>query len=407
MLTLSQDQRDRLVLLRQWQEGLLTAVEGAQRLGLSVRHFRRLCRRFEAEGDASVLGQPRHREGNPRYAPEVVKGVLEQAGSPLYRDFGPTLLSEHVPAAVPSWTVRRWLMKAGLWEARQQRLKHRRRRPRRRRYGELVLMDTSTHDWLEGRSPETLHLIAMIDDATSDLHARFCLRDSGVMNQLVLMEWLGSRGRMEALYTDQASHFSRSADGKRTQSVIRRGLESLGSELILAFSPEAKGRVERLFGTLQDRLVKEMRIARISSLEEANAFLDAHFIPFWRKRFRVEPADFTDAHLPLAPDIDLMHTFAEIETRVIAKDFTIRHRNQFWQIGETDAEPGMVLQRIQIEHRPDGRMHFCWRGRYLTPRLIVSDIRISQPPAPRWKPADDHPFRTGYFAGLGTAASST
>lgn len=397
MLTLSQDQRDRLVVLRQWQEGLITGVEAGERLGLTSRHFRRLCRRFEAEGDAAVLPRPRSRRGNPRYAADVREAVLAQARAPLYSDFGPTLLSEHLPQPVPHWTVRRWLIEADQWEVRQRRSKHRRRRPRRPRYGELVLMDTSDHDWLEGRSAEKMVLIAMMDDATSDLHARFVGRDTGVANQWVLMEWLQTRGRMQALYTDQASHFSQSADGRRTQSAIRRGLEALGSELILACSPQAKGRVERLFKTLQDRLLKEMRIAGVDSMAGANDFLHEQFIPFWKRRFRVPPADFTDAHLPLAPDTNLLRLFAETDTRVIAKDFTIRYRNEFWQIEAPEARQDMPLQKVQVEQWPDGSLHFWWRGCELQPRRQTE----SRPMEPaRWRPGPNHPLRRQYLGSL-------
>lgn len=394
MLSLSQEQRDRLVLLRQWQEGLVTTGEAAKRLRLGARHFRRLCRRFESEGDAGVVPRTRPRRGNPRYAAEVRESVLQQARSALYGDFGPTLLSEHLPTPVPAWTVRRWLIEAGCWQVRARRHKHRRMRPRRARYGELVLMDSSVHDWLEGRSAETLVLIAMIDDATNDLHARFWPRDTAIANQWVIMDWLRSRGRMQALYTDQASHFSQSANGRRTQSAIRRAIESLGGELILALSPQAKGRVERLFGTLQDRLVKEMRVANIASLEAANAFLEQHFIPFWRARFRIEPADFTDAHLPLDSDLDLLRLFAEVDTRVIGKDYSIRYRNQFWQIEPDQAEPTMPLRRVQVEEWPDGSLHFRWRDREIFP---VPTTPEAHPGVVRWRPAPNHPFRHQRF----------
>jgi hypothetical protein len=401
VLTLSQEQRDRLVLLRRWQEGLLTGVEAAERLGLSPRHFRRLCRRWEAEGDGAVVRREAGRRGNPRYAAEVRRAVVDQASQPLYRDFGPTLLSEHAPGDVPPWTVRRWLMEAGLWEVRARRRKHRRRRPRRARYGELVLMDTSEHDWLEGRSAESMVLIAMIDDATNDLHARFFPRDTGVANQSVIMEWLELRGRMGALYTDQASHFSQNATGTRTQSAIRRGLEALGVELILALSPEAKGRVERLFGTLQDRLIKEMRVAGVDSMAAANLYLQECFLPFWRRRFRIEPADFTDAHLPLEPDTDLLRLFAEVETRVIGKDFTIRYRNQFWQITPEEADPRMPLRRVHLEQCPDGALRFRWEEKYLQPVLLPGDG--PKPDPVRWRPGPNHPFRRRFCGNLDQA----
>lgn len=274
-------------------------------------------------------------------------------------------------------------------------------------------MDSSEHDWLEGRGPDELSLVAMIDDATSELFAYFFPRDTGLANRLVLTRYLRQHGRMGALYVDRASHFGnwRSPHGSRNagedpepvmvNSIIRRGLETLEVELIIALSPQAKGRVERLFGTLQDRLTKEMRIAAVSSLGEANQFLQEVFIPFWQDRFTVPAAQPTDAHRSLPDRLDLNLLFAETETRVLREDFTFRYQNQHWQIDQSEANYLRPKQRITIERRLDGSTHYRCGTRYLHPTFFVAPVpappKPRTPPPPPVHPAT-HPWRRSLLA---------
>lgn len=418
MLNLSQRERDRLVVVRQVEEGLITVAEGARRLRLTTRHLRRVLRRFEAEGDSAVIHRGRGRASNRRLAERVRARALARGREEVFRDFGPTLLAEHLsqdPEIGPlhADTLRLWMIEAGLWRPRRRRLRHRRRRPRRAAFGELVLMDTSVHPWLESRSTEPLVLIALLDDATSRLSARFFSSDSGAANRQMLIQYLEGHGRMEALYTDRAGHFQaqwqasrrRLEDRDRALPTIRRALDALGIELILALSPQAKGRIERLFGTLQDRLIKEMRVRKISSLADANAYLEGEFVAFWNERFAVAPSVSTDAHRPLPEAVDLLSLFAETEERSIRNDFTIRYRNEQLQIERGEADPAMVGTRLTVEKRLDGTVRYRWRGRYLglTPSLEVlappqpngngKETR-PRPPSPKCsKPAPDHPWR--------------
>ncbi len=250
MLRLSLRERDRLVLLRQVEAKELTVRRGAERAGLSVRHFRRLLRRFEREGDRAVIHRARGRPPNNGKGEDLRRRVLERAREGVFHDFGPTLLAEHLardPQIGPlsAHTLRRWLIEAGLWEVRPRRLRHRRRRERRAARGELVQMDTSIHPWLEERSQEEIVLIAMVDDATSELFAGFVPRDTGAANRQLIVDYLGAFGRPRALYVDRAAHF-RQPRGRRvaedrahehTQSLIRKALAQLGCEVILAHSP--------------------------------------------------------------------------------------------------------------------------------------------------------------------------
>jgi hypothetical protein len=416
LLTLSQRDRDRILVLHQVKQGQLPPGVAARRIGLGARQFRRLLRRFEVEGDAAVVHRLRGRRSNRGLPRELRESALQKARQPLYHDFAPTLLSEHLArdahiGAIPAATLRRWMIEDGTWKVARQGKRHRRRRERRAAFGELVLMDTSEHAWLEDRSEEEMVLIAMIDDATSDLRLRFVARDTGAANRQMIIDYLECHGRMAALYTDQASHFKvnwgacarRARDEPPALTLIQRGLDELGIELILALSPQAKGRVERGFKTLQDRLVKELRVAGITTMVDANRFLDEHFIPFWRGRFTVAPREPLDALRPLPEKVDLLRVFAETDERVVRADFTFRFKNRHFQIRKDEARPGMQGSCIVIERRLDGSVRFRWRDEYLAPALLPSErCRVpkpvipaleTKPPRPPVKPAANHPWR--------------
>lgn len=398
---MSQRERDRLVVVHQVAEGLLKGVEGARRLGVSTRHMRRLLRRWEREGDGAMAHGLRGQPSNRRLAGELRALAMERARDPLYHDFGPTLLTEHLEreeerGRVHPSTVRLWMIEEGLWKPKKRRMRHRKRRERRAAWGELVLMDTSIHPWLEERSTEDFVLIALMDDATSRLVARFFPRDTGAANRELLIAYMARHGRMGALYADRAGHFRvnfrrrerKEQDKAEAMTLIHRGLAALDIELIIALSPQAKGRVERLFGTLQDRLIKEMRVRGIASMEEANRFLEEEFIPFWNERFTVEPQERVDAHRALPDTVDLLQVFAETEERSIREDYTFRYDNRFYQIEAHDACEAMRRSKITLEQRLDGTLRFRWRGRYLLPTPLLGPPPKPEPRAPPIKAED-------------------
>ncbi len=427
--------RDRLSVLRQVEAGLVPPWRGAEQLGLSRRHFRRLRRRFEAEGDAAVIHRHRGRRPNNAKPSAFRARVLKRAARPVYRGFGPTLLAEHLArdpriGPISPYTLRGWLIEAGQWKVRSRRARHRQARPRRAALGELIQLDTSDHAWLEDHYPGRLGLIKAVDDATNCLlMARFVVRETGAANRQLLLDYLERYGRPLAFYTDRAGHFGNARrpasrlppelrEAEETTSLIRRALEALGIELILAHSPQAKGRIERDFGTSQDRLVKELRVAKISTLEAANRFLEGVYIPFWNERFAQSPADPTDTHRPLPDGVDLQRLFAETVERTIANDFTIRYDNQKLQIREEEADGIRPKQKITVEQRLDGTTRFRWRERYLrlepvgtfwprgpqynTPKRAAPKSRTATPKSkpssgngrrPPPKPGPNHPWK--------------
>jgi transposase len=285
-LLMTQADRDRLVTLKKAKKKLITQREAAEELGVSVRQIKRLVHALRKQGDKGVVHGLRGRRSNRKIEPQVQAKAMEILAMPVYRGFGPTLAAEYLEQKhgieASRETVRQWMMGAKLWRGRQARLREVHVwRPRRSRFGELVQWDTSEHDWLEGRG-EKLYLIAMIDDATSRLFARFVRHDSTEENMRLLWSYLEKFGRPLTFYTDKASHFHTAEKRRRDEPAvdkdpvempptqIGRALRELGIAWIAAHSPQAKGRVERNFQTAQDRLVKGMRVAGVTTIEQAN-----------------------------------------------------------------------------------------------------------------------------------------
>jgi hypothetical protein len=276
------------------------------------------------------------------------------------------------------------MIEAELWCAKKERIKAihvwRERRPRR---GELVQWDTSEHAWLEGRGIEVqgqkLYLISMVDDATSRLHARFVLHDSTAENMRLLGSYLKLNGRPLNFYTDKAGLFKTAPKVPRDQKAlpreereplpptqIGRALSELGIVWLGAHSPQAKGRVERSFGTAQDRLVKGLRVAGANTLEQANAYLEAEFIPWWNQTLTVEPASADDAHRPLYKTHSLAASLSYVEPRLVRNDYTIQFDNQTYQIDRKDICSGLRKAKVRVEMRLDDSIAVRFRDRYLT-----------------------------------------
>ena len=332
---MTQRERDRLVALNKADKKLITQKQAAQQIGLSERQVRRLLAKLRSQGDRAVIHAARGRASNRKISAKVEKRAAAILSKPLYADFGPTLAAEYLQQRhgihVGRETLRGWMTAAGLWKPRRRKPGRAHLwRPRRRCRGELVQWDTSEHDWLEGRG-EKLYLIGMIDDASSELLARFVRHDSSAENRRLLKTYLEKNGRPAAFYTDRASLFvntPKNSAGEDPKTLpptqIGRALEELGIESIRAYSPQAKGRVERSFGTAQDRLVKGLRVAGASTIKQANAYLESEFLPWWNATLRVQPAHPDEAHRELGPEHDLDSALSHVETRRVANDYTIR-----------------------------------------------------------------------------------
>lgn len=372
-IAMSQKERDVLKVLHGVLQGERTQAEAARLLGLTTRQVRRLQRRREQDGDQALVHGLRGQPSNHRTDPAVRAKIL-QAYRQRYADFGPTFASEKLAEeglAVSPQTLRRWLLAEGLWQRRRRRDPHRSRRPRRACFGELVQLDASIHDWLEGRGEE-LVLITAIDDATNRLLARFYPAGTVETHMDLVGRWLRRYGRPLAFYTDRHSIFEPQDKGKAlpdAETQFGRALRELDIELIRAHSPQAKGRVERSFGTAQDRWVKELRLAQATTCAEANAVLE-RLLPAHNRRFSKAPRQAGDAHRPLGPGHDLAAILSIQEERVVANDYTIRFRNRFYQLLKP-VYPGERGGKVVVELRLDGSMAIRFRDKYLKYQEVV------------------------------------
>ena len=378
-IAMSQEERDKLEWLKRARDGQLSQRAAAEKMGVSDRWVRVLLERMKKSGDAVVVHGLRGKASNHRLSAETRQEALTILRHPHWHDFGPTFAAQQLAKRhqlqVSKETLRAWMIEDGIWkpDARQNAAVHA-WRPRRSGFGELVQWDTSTHDWLEGRGP-VRYLVRLIDDATSWSWGRFVESDSTAFNMAVLWEYLTQHGRMVDVYTDRASLFAvtprpgetreqqRAAD-RMTQ--IGRGLRELGIGLILALSPQAKGRVERSFHTAQDRLVKQLRLAGVNALAEANAFLEKEYWPESNQQFARPVQDFANHHRPLTAAQDLAAILAHVEDRVIANDFTFSFAAQRYQIQHDQIQPGMRRQPLRVELRLNGELKVRYQGRYLS-----------------------------------------
>ncbi len=379
VLGLNGRERDRLKILHEAEKQHLQQREAAEQLRLSERQVRRLLARLREEGDRGLVHKLRGQRSKRKIGEEVERRAMNLVARE-YAGFGPTLAAEYLASGhgleVSRETLRKWMLQAGLWKRRKQRvLEVHVWRPRRSCVGELVQWDTSEHDWLEGRGPR-MALVAMLDDASSRALARFVERDTTEENLRLLWTYLERWGRPEAFYTDKDSMFTINRPEKENPAEdetreeawtqIGRALKELGIEWIAAHSPQAKGRVERFFGTAQDRLVKGLRKAGTRTLAEANRYVERVYLPLWNRRFTVQPAKGTDAHRPLRGEHDLAAILSHVEERVVANDYTVRYAGQHYQIGRSDIRPGLRGGVVRVEQRLDGRLAVRFRGRYLT-----------------------------------------
>jgi hypothetical protein len=371
-IEMSQRERDRLRVLRDLDEGRFSQVKAAELLKMTARQLRRLQQRWRQEGDGALVHRLRGQPSNRRHDEKLKKKVL-QAYRRRYADFGPTfacekLVTEGLCVAVN--TLRRWLLGEGLWQRQRRRECHRQRRPRRSCFGELVQMDTSLHDWLEGRG-EDMVLVSMIDDATSRVLARFYPADTIEAHFDLLGRWLQTHGRPRALYTDRHGIFEAHKKGQsdyQGQTQFSRALGELDIDLIKARSPQAKGRVERSFGTAQDRWVKELRLAKANTIDQANEVLE-RLLPDHNRRFSVAAAQAADAHRPLGTGHRLAAILSIQEQRVVANDYTIRFENRLYQL-DKPIYSGERGAKVTIELRLDGTMAIRFGHHYLNYREI-------------------------------------
>jgi len=413
---MSQKERARLVILAGVKAAELTLVAAADLMGVCYRQAKRVWRRYQDQGDAGLVHRLRGQPGARRKPPALRAQVLARYEDQRYADFGPTLMSEHLAREgleVDHDTLRRWLLAEGKWAVRRRRQQHRQWRERKPCFGAMGQLDGSHHDWFEGRRAPCV-LMVMVDDATNRVWARFFEEETTRASYDVLERWVKKHGLPGSLYVDRDSIYrcegqpsvAEQLAGKAPQTQFERAMEQLGVELILAHSPQAKGRVERMNGVLQDRLVKELRRAGISDLERANRFLEETYLRAFNRRFARTPASPLDVHRAGPRNWDEILSWEA--ARVVQRDWTVACGGKWYQLDRQHEALSLVSRKVIVRTLRDGREQLVYRGTKLKWRgLPGRPERAKTPPrkAPAraiQPPAAGHPWRR-MGAGVGGA----
>lgn len=347
-------------VLSRWESKRLSELEAAEILGMSERTFRRYRRRYEAEGLAGLVDRRLDKASERQVPADQIEWMLEQYRTHhadwTVKHFHYHLRRHHTFNWGYTWTKTQ-LQAAGLVSRASRRGAHRRRRPRRPCAGMMLHQDGSRHAWLAGQQP--LDLIATLDDASSAIYSAFLVEEEGTASTFhALLEVFIDHGLPCSLYTDRGSHYFLTPQGggkvaRDQPTQVGRALAQLGIEHIAAYSPEARGRSERAFGTLQDRLVKELSLAGITSIEDANRFIAEVYLPDHNQRF-TEPPELEDsAFVPLTDPGQLRDILCVQEERTVARDNTVRYANRTLQIPAGPGRPHYVKVKVRVHEYPD------------------------------------------------------
>jgi transposase len=409
LITLTKQEHERHLVIKKVLKREMRQAEAADLLNLTERQVRNLRNRVREKG---VRGLAHGNRGaiSQRKMPAALEERIAGLVRERYEDFKPKLAAEKLATRegirVSDEKLRQIMIEHGLWKVRRKRGPVHIWRERKARWGEMSQMDGSPHAWLEERGPKMV-LMAMIDDATGRAWGRFCAYE-GVWPAMETLEGYARRyGVPQSLYLDRHSTYktTRQASldellrGEEAQTQFARAVEELGSRMIHAMSPQAKGRVERLFGTLQDRLVKEMRLAGIATMEEANRFLEGYW-PEFNAQFAKEAREAGDRHRPLAKTLDLRTIFCLKGTRTINDGYLIRWHSRVFAIQNPTL--GMRRRPAQVFEQRDGRIVLRFNGREILHREVTEKERPSLPvrektpeklKTGKYIPPQDHPWR--------------
>ncbi len=400
--------------------GRITNAHAAKQLHLSIRQVQRAKAALRKNGVPSVVHGLKGKTGNHRIAATIKEKSLSVIKE-KYPDFKPSFatekLSENHSISISYGTTRLWMIQENLWKPRKQ--KHhtyRSWRPRKEYYGELQQFDGSYHLWFEDRygnsdgTPFEVCLLASVDDATGIITKASFAANEGVSAVFTFWkEYLMEHGKPLGIYLDKFSTYKinhkSAVDNHELMTQFGRAMQDVAITLITAHSPQAKGRIERLFGTLQDRLVKEMRLAKITTPEEGNRFLTKIFLPRFNQQFAVKPLKEGNVHrvLTVTDRENLSRIFSVQSTRTIHNDFTIQFKNTWYQLAEIQPTTVRAKEKVLVEQWLDGTVHFSVRGNYLNFIVLPErPIKVSRPPVILarhrliWKPPVNHPWRKPY-----------
>lgn len=415
IIIMSKKELSRLEVIHKAIEKRIKQKDAAKRLSLSVRQVKRITKKVKIHGDIAIVhgnrGKSSKRKFPDEFKDEVIKIVKQK-----YYDFGPKFASEKLEEnegiKVSRETLRQWMIEEHIWIPRKLRVKNDIHQWRKRKdcFGEMILTDGSEHDWLEGRGPEMV-LMAYIDDATNNVFARFYPSETTHAAMHSFRIYIEKYGIPMSIYFDRNSIFKttrqptldESLKGEMPKTQFEKVLDILNVEPIHAYSAEAKGRIERLFRTFQDRLIKEMRLVGVSNIDEANKFLET-YLPKYNSIFSIPPANSKNLHREVPVDLELDWVFAFRDERVITNDFTVFWKNRVFLINR----PFITLRRrkVTVMENLKGEIRIWFNGRFLEFEEITKDTLREMRErkqhmkatkknmcSKRWKPAPNHPWR--------------
>jgi len=416
LLMMSEKERNRKVAFEMVRQGKWTLKEAAEHLRLSYRQCRRSYRRFVVEGDAGLVHRSRGRSSNRGIAREMRDAALRRYRE-VYDGFGPTLAAEKLAEdgyEVDHETLRRWLVAEGLWLRRRRRKPYRSRRQRRAHFGELIQVDASIHLWFGEGNPMTC-LLNMVDDATGIRMSLMAEEETTEGYMRLLWRWIKRYGIPKALYTDRKNVFVTDREptveeqlaGEEPKTAFGKACAKLGIQIITAHSAQAKGRVERAHGVYQDRLVKELKLQGITTIEGANALLENGFVDNLNSKFAKPPRAEEDFHRGVPEGLDLAQVFCFEEHRVVANDWTISFHRRTFQIGRDNTPRPKPKDKVLVRTLLDGTVELLYRDKPLKYQEIDPGLSFQKgderkiaaalPVRARPKPAADHPWRHAFL----------
>ena len=403
IIRMNQKELKRLHVIRKVLEKSITQKEASELIGLGKRQMIRVVKKVRIEGAKGIIHRSRGRISHNAKT-EGLKEKVRQLYREKYWDFGPTLASEKLfeidKIKLSDETLRLWLLESGDWKKRRKGRKHRRWRERKSRLGEMLQGDGSHHDWFEGRGPKCV-LMAYIDDATGRPYGRFYEYEGTIPAMDSLKRYIKKHGIPQSIYMDRHSTYKSRRKptieeelvNKKSLSQFERAVEELEVRFMHANSPQAKGRIERLFGTFQDRLIKEMRLAGVSSIKEGNDFLEK-YLPEYSRRFSVKAKDPLDLHRTVAEGMDLDSKLCIKENRVLRNDYTVAYGSKLYQVLVRT-----TAKKVTVEERISGRMIISYKGKELKHKVITKrQYKENKPKTKEIKnkvrvPTEKHPWK--------------
>ena len=405
IIMLSQEELRRLHIIKKTLEKKIRQKDAAEMLLLSSRQIRRISKRIEEEGDEAIAHRSRGKPSG-RKLPVQIRDRAIKLCRGKYKGFGPTLavekLQETEDIIISDETLRLWLIESGDWKKVRKSRGHRQWRERKHYFGEMVQIDGSHHDWFEGRGPKCV-LMGYIDDATGTVLGRFYEYEGTIPAMESFKRYAKKYGLPVSVYLDKHTTYKSPAKPSIEEEINRReplsqferAMKELGVKVIHANSPQAKGRVERLFRTLQDRLIKEMRLRGIASIEEGNKFLK-YYMPLYNRRFAVMPQEKDNLHRKIPKGVKLDTILCKKTERTVRNDFTIAHEGQLYQITESTQ-----ARKVTVEERINGSMLITYKETRLKfreiderPQRKYKRLNTRQP-RKKYIPPANHPWR--YF----------